>query len=34
MEPGQWYFLPEGQVDPHHKHPMPGPTLLIAVDVR
>jgi hypothetical protein len=34
MEPGQWYYLPEGQVDPHHKHPMPGPTLLIAVDVR
>jgi hypothetical protein len=34
MEPGQWYFLPQGQVDPHHKHPMPGPTLLIAVDVR
>lgn len=33
MEPGQWYHLPEGQVDPHHKHPMPGPTLLIAVDV-
>jgi hypothetical protein len=34
MEPGQWYYLPEGEVDPHHKHPMPGPTLLIAVDVR
>ena len=34
MEPGQWYYLPEGQVDPHHQHPMPGPTLLIAVDVR
>lgn len=34
MEPGQWYFLPKGEVDPHHKHPMPGPTLLIAVDVR
>jgi hypothetical protein len=34
MEPGQWYHLPEGQVDPHHKHPLPGPTLLIAVDVR
>src|SRR5262245_35358180 len=34
MEPGQWYYLPEGQVDPHHKHVMPGPTLLIAVDVR
>ena len=34
MEPGQWYYLPEGQVDPHHQHPMPGPTVLIAVDVR
>jgi hypothetical protein len=34
MEPGQWYYLPEGQVDPHHKHTMPGTTLLIAVDVR
>ena len=34
MEPGQWYYLPEGDVDPHHKHTMSGPTLLIAVDVR
>jgi hypothetical protein len=34
MEPGQWYYLPEGQVDPHHQHKMPGPTLLVAVDVR
>jgi hypothetical protein len=34
MEPGQWYFLPEGQVDPHHQHTMPGPSLLVAVDVR
>jgi len=34
MEPGQWYFLPEGQVDPHHQHTMEGATLLIAVDVR
>jgi hypothetical protein len=34
MEPGQWYHLPEGQVDPHHQHTMPGATLLIAVDVR
>src|SRR5262245_49939179 len=33
MEPGHWYFLPEGQIDPHHQHAMPGPTLLIAVDV-
>jgi hypothetical protein len=34
MEPGQWYYLPEGQVDPHHQHKMSGPTLLVAVDVR
>jgi hypothetical protein len=34
MEPGRWYYLPEGEMDPHHKHAMPGPTLLIAVDVR
>jgi len=34
MEPGRWYYLPEGQVDPHHKHAMPTPTLLIAIDVR
>ena len=34
MEPGEWYYLPEGQVDPHHQHKMPGPALLISVDVR
>jgi hypothetical protein len=34
MEPGRWYYLPEGQVDPHHQHTMPGPTLLISIDVR
>jgi hypothetical protein len=34
MEPGQWYYLPEGQVDPHHQHSMPGASLVIAVDVR
>ena len=34
MKPGQWYYLPEGQVDPHHQHKMPGPSLLVAVDVR
>ena len=33
MEPGQWYYLPAGQVDPHHQHTLPGPTLLISVDV-
>ena len=34
MEPGQWYYLAEGEVDPHHQHKMPGPTILVAVDVR
>ena len=34
MKPGQWYYLPEGQVDPHHQHTMHGVTLVIAVDVR
>ena len=34
MEAGQWYYLAEGQVDPHHQHKMPGPILLVAVDVR
>ena len=33
MEPGQWYYLPEGQVDPHHQHTMKGATLLVAIDV-
>ncbi|HEY7111361.1 MAG TPA: hypothetical protein VIA45_00395 [Thermoanaerobaculia bacterium] len=34
MTPGEWYFLPEGQLDPHHGHAMAGPTIAIAVDVR
>ena len=34
MQPGQWYYLAEGQVDPHHQHKMPGPALLVGVDVR
>ena len=34
MEPGQWYYLAGGQIDPHHKDTMPEPTLLIAVNVR
>jgi len=34
MEPGQWYYLPAGQVDPHHQHTLPGPTLLISIAVR
>jgi hypothetical protein len=34
MEPGRWYFLPLGTVDPHHNHKMPTPTIAIAIDVR
>jgi len=34
MTPGVWYFLPKGQLDPHHGHAMAGPTIAVAVDVR
>ncbi len=34
MEPGRWYFLPQGTVDPHHNHTMPTPTIAIAVNVK
>jgi len=34
MTPGAWYFLPEGQPDPHHAHVMAGPTIAIAVNVK
>jgi hypothetical protein len=34
MEPGRWYFLPLGTVDPHHKHTMSAPTIAIAIDVK
>jgi hypothetical protein len=34
MTPGVWYFLPQGQLDPHHAHAMPGPTIAIAVNVK
>src|SRR5215510_1973731 len=33
MAPGVWYFLPQGQQDPHHAHAMTGPTIAIAVSV-
>ena len=33
MEPGKWYFLPSGVLDPHHQHVMP-PTIAIAVNVK
>ena len=34
MTPGLWYFLPKGQLDPHHAHAMPSPTIAIAVNVK
>ena len=34
MEPGKWYFLPVGTVDPHHKHKMPTPTIAISINVK
>jgi hypothetical protein len=34
MTPGVWYFLPKGQLDPHHAHAMPAPTIAIAVNVK
>lgn len=33
MEPNKWYFLPRGDIDPHHQHPFSTPTIAIAVDV-
>jgi hypothetical protein len=34
MTPGVWYFLPQGQIDPHHAHAMSGPTVAIAINVK
>ena len=34
MAPGVWYFLPTGQLDPHHAHAMPVPTIAIAENVK
>jgi hypothetical protein len=34
MTPGVWYFLPKGQLDPHHAHGMSAPTIAIAVNVK
>ena len=34
MTPGVWYFLANGQLDPHHAHAMTGPTIAIAVNVK
>jgi hypothetical protein len=34
MTPGVWYFLPKGQLDPHHGHAMNNPTIAMAVSVK
>ena len=34
MEPGKWYFLPSGVIDPHHQHDFPTPTIAMAVNVK
>lgn len=34
MDPGKWYFLPSGVVDPHHQHVFARPTIAIAVNVK
>jgi hypothetical protein len=34
MTPGVWYFLPQGQQDPHHAHAMARPTIAIAINVK
>jgi hypothetical protein len=33
MTPNQWYFLPAGEVDPHHGMKFPFPLLLKAVNI-
>src|SRR5262245_16484298 len=34
MEPGKWYFLPSGVIDPHHQHVFATPTIAITVNVK
>ena len=34
MEPGKWYFLPSGVIDPHHEHVFATPTIAIAVNIK
>jgi hypothetical protein len=34
MDPGKWYFLPSGVIDPHHEHVFPTPMIAIAVNVK
>ena len=34
MEPGKWYFLPSGVMDPHHQYIFRTPTIAVAVNVK
>ena len=34
MTPGIWYFLPQGEQDPHHARAMRNPTIAIALNVK
>src|SRR5437762_8377204 len=34
MEPGKWYFLPSGVIDPHQQHDFATPTIALAVNVK
>jgi hypothetical protein len=34
MEPGKWYLLPSGVIDPHHQHVLSAPTIAIAINVK
>jgi hypothetical protein len=34
MEPGKWYFLRNGIIDPHHQHDFATPMIALAVNVK
>jgi hypothetical protein len=34
MEPGKWYLLQNGVIDPHHQHVFSTPTIAVAVNVK
>jgi hypothetical protein len=34
MEPGKWYLLPSGVIDPHHQHIFATPMIAVAVNVK
>jgi hypothetical protein len=34
MTPNQWYFLPAGEIDPHHGFKWPFPVLIKAADLK